>query len=462
MADDQAAAGSFRDPDGSVYFAGGVCYRQINPSGRASYEALMGSGLYAALAGKGLLIPHEEVGLEHARTEGAYKVIRPEPLPFVSYPYEWCFSQLKDAALLTLRVQNLALDHGLILKDASAYNVQFLGGRPVFIDTLSFDPCEQGAPWVAYRQFCQHFLAPLALMHYVDVRLGQLLRTNIDGVPLDLAAAMLPRRTRLRPSLLMHIHLHARCQARYADRAARVRGRRVSRLGLLGLVDSLQGAIRRLRWRPQGTEWGEYYRETNYSDRAAEHKAELVARYLDALGPRTVWDLGANTGRFSRLAADKGVFTLAFDVDPACVETAYRDARERGAASLLPLLLDLRNPSPGIGWSNAERASLADRGPADAAMALALLHHLAISNNVPLDRIAAWLATVARALIIEFVPKSDSQVQRLLATREDVFPDYDREHFEAAFRERFQIVRAEPLRESERWLYLMRRSEVTP
>ncbi|MBE0564852.1 MAG: SAM-dependent methyltransferase [Krumholzibacteria bacterium] len=454
---DGRLAGSFRDPGGFLFRRDGVLYRQVNRSSAGDLQRLHESGLYDLLVAKGLLIPHAEAPLDLAEGPDAACVIAPEPVPFISHPYEWCFSQLQDAALATLRIQKLALGHGMVLKDASAYNIQFHRGRPVLIDTLSLAGYREGGPWVAYRQFCQHFLAPLALMALVDVRLLALLRSEIDGVPLDLACRLLPWRTRLVPGLLMHLHLHAASQRRHADRRGAARPRPVSRQALLGIVGSLRGAVRRLSWRPAGTEWGDYYTDTNYSGEAARAKGELVAAFLDQAAPDTVWDLGANDGTFSRLAADRGLPTVAADVDPAAVEHNWRQVRERGEERLLPLLLDLTNPSPALGWDHAERASLLERGPAGCVLALALVHHLAISNNVPLDRLAAFFARAGRALIIEFVPKSDSQVRRLLSTREDVFPDYGQAGFEAAFGTCFATEKVEPIPGSERILYLMRR-----
>ena len=456
---DGRLAASFRDPGGFLFRRGGVLYRQVNASCADDLKLLHDSGLYEVLTGKGLLIPHAEVSRDLALTPDAARVIAPEPVPFVSHPYEWCFGQLKDAALLTLRVQKLALRHGLTLKDASAYNVQFHRGRPVLIDTLSLSAYTEGRPWVAYRQFCQHFLAPLALMAKVDVRLLSLLRTRIDGVPLDLAARLLPWRTRLSPGLLMHVHAHAASQKKHEKRRGAARPRRVSRQALEGIVASLRGAVRKLAWEPAGTEWGDYYSDTNYSDAAARAKHDLVAGLLERAAPASVWDLGANDGTFSRLAAARGVPTVAADVDPAAVELAWRRVKAEGETNLLPLLMDLTNPSPALGWDHAERASLLARGPADCVLALALIHHLAISNNVPLDRLAAFCARAGRRLIIESGPTSDSQVRRRLATREDVFPGYHREGFEAAFGAFFAVEAREPVGDSERVLYLLARRD---
>ena len=448
---------SFRDPSGFLFWRDGTLYRQINQPYADDYRLLTESGLYDKLVAADLLIPHEEVDVEPARREGAHKVLKPERLDFISYPYEWCFSQLREAALTTLRIAATALEHGMVLKDASAYNIQFRRGRAIFIDTLSFEQYREGEPWVAYRQFCQHFLAPLALASYTDIRLTQLLRVHIDGLPLDLAAKLLPLRARFRFSLLSHIFLHARSQKRFAGTTAPTSRLSVSKRALLGILDSLTGAATRLRWALPKTEWGAYYEDTNYSEKAFEHKRQQVAGMIERVGPDRVWDLGANTGEFSRLASDRGIPTVAFDVDPVAVEKSYAQARDRGEERILPLQLDLTNPSPAIGWSNEERSSLVERGPVDLAMALALVHHLAIGNNVPLVMVAAWLARVCRHLIIEFVPKEDSQVQRLLATREDVFPDYTEAGFERAFATQFDTEEKTALDEGQRTLYLMRR-----
>lgn len=450
-------ASSFRDPDGMLYELNGVLYRQINHSGSAGYDLLMASGLYQKLVNAGQLIPHQEAAVEPHDSARVYKILQPERVPFISYPYEWSFSQLKDAALTTLSIQKKALGAGMILKDASAYNLQFLRGKPVLIDTLSFDLYQEGQAWDGYRQFCQHFLAPLALMAYVDIRLNHLLRIYLDGIPLDLASRLLGPKSWLKPGLLIHIGAHARAQRAYQD-PAKTRSRpraAIRKEGLLALVDDLRNVVKKLTWKPSGTEWGDYYNQTNYSSQAFDHKSKLIAGWIEQIDPKVVWDLGANNGAFSRIASRHGCQTLAFDIDPAAVEDNYLHVKQTKERNLLPLLQDLTNPSPAVGWSHQERDSLTARGPADLLLALALVHHLALSNNTPLERIAAWLRTLGKTLIIEFVPKSDSQVQKMLASREDIFPAYTREGFEAAFSHHWDIIEAVPLAESERFLYRM-------
>jgi len=449
--------GSFRDPSGVLFFHDDTLLRQVNLSYKKHYDKLISSGLYERLVGRRLLVPHEEAEPELALTGEAYKVIKPERIKFISYPYEWCFSELKDAALTTLAIQKTALEFGMSLKDASAYNIQFRDGKPVLIDTLSFEIYREGEPWVAYRQFCQHFLAPLATMANRDVRLGRLLRVFLDGLPLDFASTLLPLRARLRPSLFLHIHLHSRSQKRFAAKSLRENrpGRRMPLRAMLGLVESLRGAVEKLQWKLSRSEWSDYYAATNYTSVSMEHKKEIVSRFLDEARPEIVWDLGANVGRFSRIAASKGAYTVAFDGDPVAVEINYCENVRKGESKILPLFVDLTNPSPGIGWHTKERMSLLERGPADAVFALALIHHLAISNNVPLRKLAEFFRDISKWLIIEFVPKDDSQVQRLLASREDIFVDYTQENFEAAFGEYFSIRKSEKVKESLRTLYLM-------
>lgn len=423
---------SFRDPSGFLYTRDGTLLRQVQERYRPHYEQLKASGLYEALLRAELLIPHEERPLEEAGTAGAAFVLQPERIPFVSLPYEWSFGQRQVAALTTLRVQELALQHGMTLKDASAFNIQFRGIRPVLIDTLSFESYVEGAPWIAYRQFCQHFLAPLALQARVDVRLGGLLRQHLDGVPLDLASALLGRASWLSPALVMHIHLHARSIARHAateGRSGATGGKgeqaRVTRHGLEGLVAHLRGTVERLSWHPAGTEWGAYEETHNYDAAGREAKQALVARFVRTSGAARVLDLGANAGEYSRVARDAGAsLAVAADGDPVAVERGFRRLSAANESGVHPLLVDLTNPSPTQGWNHAEWPSLAERGPFDAVMALALVHHLAIGNNVPLEGVASMLAALGRAVILEWVPKPDPQVQRLLSAREDIFDRY--------------------------------------
>jgi len=453
--------GSFRDPEGFVFQRKGKIYRQINQAGKDNFNLLHSSGLYEHLTNNNWLTPHSQTKQVAAQPKNSYKVIQPEEIFFLSYPYEWSFSQLKDAALLTLDIQEAAIKHGMSLKDASAYNVQFdiESSSPIFIDTLSFELFETEKPWTAYRQFCQHFLAPLALMAYSDQRFLQLMRTNIDGIPLDLAWKILPSKAIFGNGLFTHIYLHAKAQAAYAGSNEKRPTRRISMTlnQHLGILDGLRRSISKLNQRSDLTEWANYYSETNYDDIAFKEKKELVGKYLKLSKAQTVWDVGGNTGEFSRIASQQGLPTISFDIDPNAIEANYILTKQEQSTNILPLVLDLTNPSPNLGWNNEERISIYERKSPDMIFALALIHHMAISNNLPLERLASFFSKLAPWLIIEFVPKSDSQVKRLLSSRTDIFPEYTIEGFKRAFATQFEIKESQEILNSDRTLFLMKR-----
>ncbi len=447
---------SFRDPSGFMYREKGVLLRQINLVYQKHYDHLMTSGLYEKLVQTEMIVPHKELRTPTVKQKPVYKIIQPEEVPFISYPYEWSFNAFKDAALTILRIQKRALEYGMTLKDASAYNMQLFQGRMRLIDTLSFEIYQEGKPWVAYRQFCQHFLAPLALMALKDVRLNQLLRIYIDGIPLDLASKLLPASSKLNFGLLNHIYLHSQIQKEYSDKKIEptVKNDRFNRYAFMGLINSLENTIRKLNWNSASSEWGDYYSITNYSDKAFQTKKIIILAMLKKINPDSVWDMGANNGLFSRLASDQKIYTVAFDIDPIAINQCYSEVKAKKEIHLLPLILDLSNPSSGIGWANRERMSLMERGPVSTIFALAIIHHLAISNNVPLENIAELFSELCQYLIIEFIPKNDSQVQKLLKNREDIFINYTTEGFVKAFSKFFSLKDCKPIEDSDRKIYL--------
>ena len=456
MAAETREYSSFRDPSGTVFERDGAVYRRIFPVYTPHYEHLMRSGLYTALTDAGLLVPHEQVE-ERALPQGGKEIVlRPEQIPFISYPYEWCFQQYQDAALVTLEAQRRALQFGMTLKDASAYNAQFYKGRAVLIDTLSFE-IYSGGPWAAYGQFCRHFFAPLALMAHLDERAGKLMQAYIDGIPLDLADALLRGKGGF--AAWQHIRLHARAVRRFGgagEGAASVKPVTLKKEVLAAIIESLIRAVQRLKQKNARTEWGDYYAATNYGDAAARQKALITGEFLDKAAPvKTVWDFGANDGRYSRLALERGACCAAFDIDPVAVSRNYGTAKAKGE-SLLPLLVDMTAPSPAIGFANRERRAITQRGAPDVTLMLAVIHHLVIANNLPFTMIAEWLASFTRYCVIEFVPKADSQVRRLLSTRADIFPDYTEGCFEAAFGNYFELLEKRRIEGSERTLYLLR------
>ncbi len=449
---------SYKDPSGFVFKRNGEIYRQINKFSSEDYEFFMSSGLYKNLIEKGFIVEHEEVNDVIGNEKNFYKCIKPFQIEYITYPYEWCFSALKDAAVLTLNIQLEALKYSMSLKDASSYNVQFFNGNPIFIDTLSFERYEEGSPWQAYRQFCKHFLAPLALMSYTDVRLNRLLINNIDGIPLDLAKKLLPKRAKFNFGILTHIFLHSDCQKQYENNdKALEKPVKMSKNALIALIENLKDVVSGLKFPKIKTEWGEYYSNTNYTEQSFLEKKSIISDYIEKINPKTVCDLGANRGDFSRIASDKCIKTLAFDIDEVAVEENYLQMKKLKEFDILPLLQDLTNPSPAIGFANDERASFSSRFKSDLVMALALIHHLSISNNLPFDNTAEFFSELAQYLIIEFVPKEDSKVKILLSTREDIFPDYNQQCFEAVYSKYYEILEKRNIQSSKRILYLMRR-----
>jgi hypothetical protein len=446
---------SFRDPDGFIFIQQGIVYRKMSAQYLSVYEHLMSSGLYETLSEKKWLIPHTV----HEKCADNSLIIRPEMLPFISYPYEWSFSQLKDAALLTLNILREALKKGLVLKDASNYNVQFRGSRPVFIDTSSFEKYDDGKPWVAYGQFCRHFLAPLVLAAYKDVRLMELLRLHIDGIPLDLTATLLPFKTRFNLGMALHIHAHARSIKKHES--ARVKNldklKPVSLKSSFQLIDHLERTIQSLSLPKTKSEWGDYYEEGILSDAYLTEKKDLVYQMIADTQAQSVWDIGANNGVFSRIAEryPSVKWIISMDFDRNSVEQLYLNAKNK-SEKIIPLFINLSNPSPRQGWANNERAALLDRPKPQLALALALIHHLRIGNNVPLSMMPEFFSqTTEQYLIIEMMPKSDEKVKTLLTLRKDIFEDYTVENFEKCFSETFDIIKKIPFQNSNRLLYLM-------
>ncbi len=456
--------GSFRDPSGRVFSKNGKIYRCIFEPGAKHFEAARDAGIYDKLIESGLLLPHQEVDKHGLAPEGTVYCLTHPRLPMISYPWEWSFSMLKEAALIHLDTMEKLIPLGFWLRDASAFNVQFDGNRLRLMDTLSVGQRVPDSPWVGYRQFCSHFLAPLAVAAYCDIRTLSLWRNYIDGYPLDLATKMLPLWRRYRPGLFMHLTLHARIQ-NLADRRKNIgkprsnKKPKVSDQGLIGLIRLLRRTIVRIKWKRTSKIWEDYEAIRTYQAKDIARKSEYVDRVVQRLQPNVVWDLGANTGEFSLIAASHGAFVVSIDGDPACTEFLYqRISRERRLKGILPLTMDLANPSPGLGWDNHERISLRDRGPADLILALALIHHLVLSCCVPLSLIAEWFGSLADHLLVEFVPPSDPMVQKLLRNRGEEHLPYNLEVFKSSFGKFFDFVDQTTLQNG-RTLFLCKKSK---
>ena len=450
---------SFRDPSGIVFEENGVIYRQINTVYKPHYDYLMNSGLYESLVKSNLLVRHTTIDREGIGGD-KYLVIRPERIPYISYPYEWSFDGYRDAALAVLQIQEMALKYNMTLKDASAYNIQFVAGQPVLIDTLSFEIYREGRPWEAYGQFCRHFLAPLLLMSHVDVRLGGLMQNYIDGIPLDMANKILRRRGGF--AAWLHVCLHSRSVTKHEQIdvgiSKNTKNVKISKSRQIATVQSMIRTIEKLKMKNTRSEWGDYYDDgcNNYNDSSFGNKENLVKQYLDRIGPVSLtWDFGANDGKFSRIALQNSDHVVAFDIDPVALNRNYNNIKN-AKEKMLPLLLDLTNPSPSIGFANRERKSIEQRSKPDVVIMLAVIHHLAISNNVPFQMIAEWLASFCKYLVIEFVQKEDSQVKKMLSTREDIFVNYRIDKFEAEFQRYFIICEKNKIEGSDRVLYLLK------
>jgi hypothetical protein len=453
MADHIRHPASYKDPSGFIFQASGKFYRQVNKIYSGHYELLIKSGLYSFLQQKKLLLAHEEVAENILHSNDWYLTLLPEQVPFISYPYEWCFEQLKDAALLTLEIVKHSIDKGMILKDATPYNVQFLHGRPVFIDTLSFKKYDPSLPWIAYRQFCESFLFPLLLSHYHKTNIQPYLSSYPDGVPVNITAKLLPWKSRLNAGVWLHVFLQNKLSKKPNNTGSTTS---FSKNKFFNLISHLQGIIRDLS-NTDKTEWSNYYTESISSQLYLEKKEDIINNLLQKLEGKKLLDLGANEGFFSNLAAAKNFDVTAIDKDDQCINTLYKRIKEENITNILPLCMDLMNPSPASGFANNERASFGERIHADAIMALALVHHLAIGYNLSLSKIAEYFYGLSDQLIIEFVPKEDEKVQLLLRNKKDIYPEYTREHFENVFRKRFVITEKVPVPDSNRIIYLMKR-----
>lgn len=446
---------SYRDPSGFIFEKDGVLYRQVNLSFKEHFDHFIQGGCYEEFVKKELLIPHELVSANLTGSGEYYATIKPERIGFLSWPYEWSFDMLRDAALLTLRLAKESLRFNMILKDASPYNIQWHKGRLIFIDTLSFEKYEE-VPWIAYRQFCESFLAPLLIMNYSRKQLPELLLAWPNGIPLTTAASLLPSRSRLSLHTYLHIHLHARLSERKGQSESKPMS--LSKQKLLNLLSSLELLIGKLKTPQQKSTWSEYYEEASMRSDYLEQKKRIVTGWIEKLkGVDSATDLGANEGEFSKIAASKNIRTIAADFDPYCINNLYLQIKKDGQKNIQPMVLDLANPTPAIGVNNEERSSFNNRYQTDLVLALALVHHLAIGKNIPLDTIAAMHARGTKYLVIEFVPKTDEKITLMLKRKKDIYANYTEENFVRAFERYFQIIDKAAISNSGRVLYLMQR-----
>lgn len=461
-----AEPGSFRDRDSRVVTAGNSIYRVLSPEGAEDWRALSGSPLLEKLTADGRLVGTREADpsvlgeSEDLLPTGVEMILEHDRVPFVSYPYEWTFSMLQDAAKLQLELGIEAIGADLNLKDATPYNVQFVGSNPTFIDIGSFEKIPEGQPWIAYRQFCMLYLYPLLFQAHKDLPFHPWLRGSIDGIqPID-AIKVFSLRDRLRRGVFLHTSLHARL-----DRRANKSGpgsaeknkttRQIKPKQLQAQLQSMHRLISKLRWKAGETSWSGYRQSNTYSDDDDRRKQTFVAEVAAAENPSLTWDMGCNDGAYSRIAAENSDRVVAFDFDHATVEALYRSLREEGNTKILPLVSNLADPSPALGWRGLERKPLADRGAPDLMLALALIHHVSISANIPIADFLQWARDLDTTLLIEFPKRTDPMVRALLANKHDgANPDYEEANFERELEKRFTVKRREELPSGDRILFL--------
>jgi hypothetical protein len=449
---------SFKDPSGFVFKANNKYYRQVNKSYSEDYDLLMSSGLYKALTDKKLLIPHTEVNENISGSDDWYKTLLPEQLSFISYPYEWSFDELKDAALLTLRVLKISVKHGMILKDGTSFNIQFYDGKPVFIDTLSFEKYDESKPWIAYKQFCECFLFPLYLEHYHKIDVQKLLSVYLEGIPATTTAKLLPAKSRFKLSTWLHVFLQASVTAKTKP-TNKTATASFSKAKLLNLIESLQNAIKPLHVKTtiQST-WNNYYEETILSKNYLDAKEKVFRDFVSDINNGRTMDVGCNDGYFTKILAEKNQNVIAVDFDSQCVNKLYLDIKAGSVKGVLPFCLDLTNPTPAVGFNHAERQSFAERAKSDTVTALALIHHIVLSKNVPFHDVAKMFSDLTKQhLVIEFVPLTDEKSQQLIANKPVYHKPYDPEAFEKHFSDYFEIERKQIIPGTARILYRMKK-----
>ena len=459
MITEVAEAGSFRDPAGQVYLVDGRVFRTVMPCAVEDFEFVRSTGLVAKLIEYGQLIPESVVDSAVLGEAGAHAsyVLEHPLLPFISYPYEWSFAALKAAAIHQLDIHLCALEHGVTLSDATAYNIQFRGVEPVFIDSLSFRRYVEGEFWMGHRQFCEQFLNPLLLRSFTGIPHNSWYRGGMEGLSAQELSHVLPFHRKLSFNILTHVVMQARFQSRSGsqlDAEQVVQKRKLPLTAFRQMLLGLQKWIKKLE--PAGTGktvWEEYAQDNSYSSDEAQLKRKFITVFIQSVTPKILWDIGCNTGEYAKTALDAGAaYVVGFDFDQGALDLAFSRANSE-KLNFVPLYLDAANPAPSQGWAQRERQGLMQRANADGILALALVHHLAIGKNIPLPWIVDWLVSLAPQGIIEFVQKSDPMVQELLRLREDIFDDYSEDSFTRALEEKAVIVRSETVSESGRQLF---------
>lgn len=457
--------GSFRDRSGRILYSSDSVLRVLSAEALSIWERLSKTNFFQEQSKKGSIVHTEQLdngSREKLAIQNEWPaILKHERIPFISYPYEWPFSMLKDAALLQLNLLLSSLKERFTLKDATPYNVQWKGTCPVFIDVLSFKQLDQGEPWTGYRQFCEMHLYPLFLTAYKEIPFHQWMRGSVDGIPVEHFARLMSFRDLFRSGVFMHAYLQSKLQNKYANSQSNVR----SELKTIGFSDELirrnvlglRKIVEGLQWNQNQSQWSEYALDNSYSVDDQKTKIEFVGSAVQSQPWNLVWDLGCNTGIFSRIAAQNSRYVIAMDGDHLSVERLYHSLKKEGVGNILPLVMNLADSSPGLGWRGQERKSLVERGKPDLVLCLALIHHMVISANIPLHEFINWLAELGCSAVIEFPTKDDPMVKRLLRNKDDQYSEYTIDSFEQNVSRVFRIEKREELSSRTRVLYFLRR-----
>ncbi len=442
-----------------MFHLGDRVLRGLGPQAAADWQMLAMTEFFPAAMAAGRVVRTTEVDSAQVAVEGWTTVLEHEPIPFVSYPSEWTFEMLADAAVLHLDLLLAALDEGISLKDGSAYNIQWRGVTATFVDVGSFEAV--AGPWPGYRQFCQLFLYPLMLEAHLDVPFQKYLAGHLDGLPPADMRRLLGGRHRFKAGVMRNVTLHAAAERRttrstqsvQADMAAAGYSVDLAR----ATARSLRKLVLKLRSSRSASGWAAYRRTCSYSDEDAAAKADFVANVAESRRWSLAFDLGCNDGAFARMVAPHADSVVAVDSDDVTVGAFYRSLRTDGPANVLPLVVDLVDPTPARGWRGAERLAFTDRGRPDLVLALALVHHLVIAANVPMAEVVDWFASFGATLVVEFVEPHDPMAQRLLANKEPgQHDDYGIEEFESLLDASFDVMARQPLPSGRRTLYVAR------
>ena len=459
--------GSFRDPDGCVFIASGKVFRGVSSRSSAFLRKFLQSEFYESRAGSTLIVTKEVSscdvilsGISKSQVDAYDMWVEHERIPLITYPYEWCFESLKQAASLTLTLLFDALQHGYTLKDASAFNVQFINCQPIFIDILSFVEYEQDSPFIGYKQFCEHFLAPLCLTAFTRIEFNSWYRGQLEGLDLVEVSEALPFRAKFNPTVFIHIYLHALAIRKInlnpgfsKTHLSSKSPKPIAKKNLLALVQQLHRSIAKLERRTTSY-WQEYEHSNSYDEEATTAKAEILLNFIKRHRIENVLDIGCNTGAYTKLAVDSGArYSVGMDVDCGAVNVAVQEARS-SSAPVQFLIYDIANPSPNGGWRNEERICLERRLESiDGLICFALIHHLVIGRNIPIQEFVHWVVSLAPRGLIEFVPKSDPMIKQMLLHRQDVFSDYTQEKFESFLGSASQKMNLFPLPSTCRVIY---------